>query len=612
MISDEDIRRVREATDLVALVSETVVLRQKGREYWGRCPFHDEKTPSFKVDPRSQLYHCFGCHAGGDAYGFVMRTQNMEFQDAVRYLADRANITLAETQGGFSQGKRARLLEIMQASAEFYAQHLLRSKERGAAAARSYLSGRNMGSELAKQWQLGYAPGNASLSEYLHKKGYTLEECLDANVVAKGQRGQSRDRFYERVMFPVADLHGRIIAFGGRRIDSGEPKYLNTSETPLFHKRESLYAIDRAKAKISETGTAIVVEGYTDTIAMHAAGFTNTVATLGTALTMQHLKLLNRFAKKVIYLFDGDEAGKRAATRAAELITRDITPEAGIFRISLNVAELPPGTDPAELLAQRGASALQESLDKAKPLISYALEQSLSGMELATPEGRTEALRRALTVLLPIRGSILADRYIADELALSVGEDYTKVQAMFNNMQAPRGAAADEEEKPASTPLEPLRETPGGGAAETSLQNELLLLYIEYPEVRELLSQAFNKISWSSTELAQLAQGLGASERQAPSDELYALALSLVPSYAPVLSAGLQRSFAGSARDYAQLLMHMLREKQLLNEIALARIAYARANTQAEGAAHFKVIAEKQSELAQIRERLSQIPKTLV
>jgi DNA primase len=650
VISDEDIRRVREATDLVDLVSETVVLQRRAREFWGRCPFHEEKTASFKVDPRSQLYHCFGCHAGGDAYGFVMHTQDMKFIDAVRYLADRAHITLTETHGAKSQGKRARLLELMAASAQYYSLQLLRTSAPGAEAARSYLSGRAMGTKIAKNWQLGYAPGGTQLLGHLRSKGFTLEECLDANVVLKASNGRPRDRFYARVMFPVADLLGNIIAFGGRIIDEGEPKYLNSSETLLFHKRETLYALDKAKATITSRGTAIVVEGYTDTIAMHEAGYTNTVATLGTALTLQHLKLLNRFAKKVIYLFDGDEAGKRAAVRAAELITEDITPEAGRFRVQLEVAELPPGTDPAELLAQQGAAALQVILDTSQPLLKYALQQSLRNADLTSPEGRSAALRSALTVLLPIRGSILATSYIAEELVSQLGVDYSAALSLFNSMQAPRARETDNErgsrasgEASGTTSSRATRRAYGSAARETvagaseadaayadtgsgrgqtasatsasgivtvvGLENELILLFIEHAEVRSLLARAFERIAWSSEELASLAQGLSAADREQTSGELYALALQLAPSYAPMLSAGLRQEFSGEITDYARLLMYMLRETQLQDEITLAKIAYAKLAQSTEGEDTFKEIADKQLELATIRERLAEIPK---
>lgn len=644
MISDDDIRRVREATDLVELVQETVVLKQSGREFWGRCPFHDEKTPSFKVDPRSQLYHCFGCNAGGDSFGFVMRSQNMEFLDAVRYLASRANIELVESQGTVKQGQRARLLQLMDVSANFYSALLLRSHERGAEAARAYLSRRNMGLETARHWQLGYAPGNRQLLEHLQSQGFSAQECLDANVAAVARQWQQpeqsqdrlQDRFFERVMFPVADLQGQTIAFGGRVMTNKEPKYLNSSETLLFRKRETLYGLDKAKATISAQGVAIVVEGYTDTIAMHAAGFTNTVATLGTALTLAHLKLLNRFAKKVIYLFDGDEAGKRAAVRAAELITPDITPEAGRFRVLLEVAELPTGMDPADFLAQQGPAAMQETLDESTPLLRYAIRQSLRTADLSSPEGRNAALRAALFVLLPVRGSVLANTYIADELAPQLGADYAQALALFNSLPKPReigrsgqaqagsvgaqaaaaaaGRAADAQARVVSPGSMPTQQpdADAGRASMADLQNDLLVLYIEYPEVRKLLAQAFASIPWSGEWLPLLARTLLASDIAAESEELYAALLDAAPAYAPVLAAGQKQDFSGSPKDYADLLLYMLRLEQIQNEIALAKIAYGKESAGARKDALFEEIANKQAQLAEIREKMAEVPKTLL
>ncbi|MDR2109355.1 MAG: DNA primase, partial [Coriobacteriales bacterium] len=335
--TDEDIRKVREATDLVALIGERVVLKPRNREFWGNCPFHNEKTPSFKVDPASQFYHCFGCGESGDAITFVRKIDNLDFPDAVRYLAERANIELHES-GAVQSGHKARLFKVMEQTVAFYHRQLMRVKSPETDAARAYLGSRAMSGEVARDWQLGYAPGSGSLVRELSAAGFSRADMLDANVAVDGRGGRLRDRFFNRVIFPISDLQGRPIALGGRVLNDGEPKYLNTSDTALFSKGTTLYALSRAKAAITATGTAIVVEGYTDTIAMHAAGFTNTVATLGTALTAEHLKKLARFARRLVYLFDGDAAGQRAADRASALITRDITPESGSRPIELLVA----------------------------------------------------------------------------------------------------------------------------------------------------------------------------------------------------------------------------------------------------------------------------------
>jgi len=427
VISEEDIRRVRDSIDLTELVSETVVLKRKGRLFWGRCPFHAEKTPSFKVDPATQLWHCFGCGLGGDAFGFVMRTENVDFPDAVRELAERAHVEIHETAGGPAPGLRDRLTGACEAAAGAYQRVLLKSQDPGAQKARAYLAERGFGSDVAKKFGLGYAPGRGALVRELGLAGFSESELVDANLALRSDSGQLRDRFYERIMFPIRDVQGRCVGFGGRALGAAEPKYLNTQETPAFHKSRNLYNIDRARNEIVRAGTAIVVEGYTDVIALVEAGVANVVATLGTALTREHMKLLGRFAKHVVYLFDGDEAGLRAADRAVEFIGFDITPEAGTERIDLDVAVIPGGRDPADFVAEEGEAALRALVRDAVPLVQFALDRRLARHDLTRPEGRTAALRDAAQVLTAVRGSLLAHdytNYLADRLMV----DFNTVQ----------------------------------------------------------------------------------------------------------------------------------------------------------------------------------------
>ncbi|MCR4870268.1 MAG: DNA primase, partial [Atopobiaceae bacterium] len=257
MISDEDIQRVRQATNIVDLVSETVMLKQRGQEYWGCCPFHNEKTPSFKVSPATGLWHCFGaCQTGGDAISYIRKRDNLEFADAVRALAEKAGIEISEDARGSQGPKRNRLIEALTEAESFYHTQLMRGKSEGAASARSYLSGRGFGSVICKKWGLGYAPGRGALVSHLRSKGFTPAEINAANLSVERSR-RLADRFYERAMFPIHDDQGRTIAFGGRVLGKGEPKYLNSSETPVFHKSKNLYALDRAKERITATGTAI-------------------------------------------------------------------------------------------------------------------------------------------------------------------------------------------------------------------------------------------------------------------------------------------------------------------------------------------------------------------
>lgn len=413
-ISDEDIQRVREASDIVAVIGERVPVKQRGRDFWCCCPIHNEKTPSLKIDPALQLWHCFGCGAGGDIFGYVMKTEDMSFPEAVRRLAERAHIDIAETGGGRgpSSSRKARLKGICAATAEFYHAQLMRNPAQPAADARAYLGGRGLGGEVPKRWNLGFAPGNGALVRHLSSKGFKPDEMVEANVATKGRDGRLRDRFFNRVIFPIADVQGDCIAFGGRVIGKGEPKYLNSQETPIFHKSQVLYGLDQAKAAMAATGVAVVVEGYTDVIALHEGGLKNAVATLGTALTMRHIRVLGRHAqKKVVYLFDGDAAGQRAADRALAFIDDSMTPEAGKNRLEICAVTLPDNLDPAEFVAARGADALRGLVDDAQPLLKYGIERRLAAHDLSTAEGRTRALSEALGVLAPIKDSLLAKDY---------------------------------------------------------------------------------------------------------------------------------------------------------------------------------------------------------
>lgn len=424
-IPEDDIRRVREASDLVSIAGERVVLRQRGRDFWGCCPFHNEKSPSFKIDPSTQLWHCFGCGEGGDVFSFVMKLDDIGFVDAVRELARRAGIQITEAPGAaMNRGKKARLKEVCNASAEFFHTQLMRGRGPKVDEARSYLAGRDLGGEVPKKWQLGFAPGSGSLVAYLSSKGFKAKEMIEANVAVEGRGGGARDRFYERIMFPIRDVDGDVIAFGGRVVGKGEPKYLNSQETPIFHKSEVLFGLDKAKAAMASTGVAIICEGYTDVIMMHEAGVTNVVATLGTALTVQHIRVLSRHAKhKIVYLFDGDEAGQRAADRAARFIDESMLPEAGRKQVDLCAVTLPDNLDPADFVVQRGGEAIQELIDNAVPLLRYAIDRKLRGRNLVDFGEKGRALTEVLELLAPIKHSVLAQEYagyIADCLQLDV------------------------------------------------------------------------------------------------------------------------------------------------------------------------------------------------
>ncbi len=417
MITDEDKERVRQATDFLQLVSETVELRRRGADWWGCCPFHHEKSPSFHINPSTGLWKCFGCGLGGDVFDYVMKRENLEFPDAIRYLADRTGIELVEERGTQRGPKRNRLKECVEAAEKYYATLLNRGRGRGPAEGRAYLSARGYNSSVCRKWGLGYAPGHGMLVAQLASLGYTSEEMLAADL-AVNRNDRLADRFYDRVMFPIKDEQGHTIAFGGRVLNDAKPKYLNTKETPIFHKGKQLFGFDKAKEHIAARGEAIVCEGYTDVIAMHEAGFPIAVAALGTSFSLDHVRLLARFARRIICMFDGDAAGQRAADRAIQYLDKS--------EADLRCVVLPDGLDPAEFLAAHRPSEMEEVLAKARPLMSFVIENRLAQVGPSSPVGlRASVLDDLATVLAPLRDSYAFDAYardVADRLGFAVDD----------------------------------------------------------------------------------------------------------------------------------------------------------------------------------------------
>ena len=650
MITEEEISQVRSATDLVALIGTRTVLKQRRNEFWGCCPFHNEKTPSFKVDPVSQFYYCFGCGESGDAFTFTMKTENVDFPDAVRLLAQRANIELSEEAANPQRGRKARILALVAATTAFYHQQLMRVKSPKADAARAYLGSRGMSGDVAKLWALGFAPGGGQLVRQLQTQGYTAQEMLDADVAryASGSGGRLVDRFYDRVIFPIHDLQGRPIAFGGRVFlpdDESPAKYLNSAETVLFKKRDNLYAVDKAKAYIVNLGFTIVVEGYTDTIALHKAGFQNTVATLGTALTAEHLKLLARFAERVVLLFDGDEAGHRAADRALDLIGSALAPTAtDSRRADVYVALLPGNHDPADYIEAEGAEALGAVLKDAVPLVRYGLDRTLERFAIYQPEQRSRAEAAVLQILLPLKNTALASDYISylsDRFNLSEIAE-TEMRQRFERMTPVRRPA--NEVPSSSTGTAPVTDTQTGrtGAAAdtttaatgdgarfssaypagsesmmsrdaaaakiTSLERELLFLFIEHPELRVQLAPALQSTIWVSEMHGQLAAALlemNQSKIFSSASECLAVLTARLPVAAASLSAARLREYTSvDPVRLADLLLFSLRETKL--EAAISRINGERralSDDDPRKQQLFYELVPLQQELAELRKR---------
>jgi DNA primase len=396
-IPDEVIENVRQHFDIVDVISEYVSLKRTGRSFVGLCPFHSEKTPSFSVSPDKQIFHCFGCGVGGNLFSFYMMIENVSFVEAVTHFAGRAGISISYEEVGEEESeeavRRKKWFTANELAAKFY-HHILMNTKAGEPAL-AYLQGRGLTLATIEKFQLGYAPNSWNvLLRFLKKRGFS-EDCLEeAGLLSRSQTDPPRwyDRFRHRVMFPIQDSQGRVVGFGGRVMDDTQPKYLNTPETALFHKGRHLYNFHRARQAIRQSKQAILLEGYMDVIAAFQAGTTNVVAALGTALTPEQARLLNRNAEEIIMVYDGDRAGQNAALRNAEVIR-----EAGG---NPRVVVLPDGMDPDDLIRKYGNEAFERMIrERALSLTSFRLQKLREESRLSTQEGLVRFLSEAVRII---------------------------------------------------------------------------------------------------------------------------------------------------------------------------------------------------------------------
>ncbi|GAA3475117.1 DNA primase [Nonomuraea roseola] len=416
-IRDVDIALVRERSPIADVIGEHIQLRNAGGgNLKGLCPFHDEKSPSFNVTPERGMYFCFGCGEGGDVITFVEKIEHLSFHESVERLAQRAGIQLQYEQGGYvpkrDQGERARLLEAHRVAAEFYVERLFAPE---AAPGRRFLSERGFERADAELFGVGYAPNEwEALTRHLLGKGFTAQEIVKGGLAKEGRRGPM-DRFRGRLMWPIRDATGDVIGFGARKLlDTDEgPKYLNTPESPLYKKSQVLYGIDLAKREISKRSQAVIVEGYTDVMACHLAGVPTAVATCGTSFGEEHIKMLRRFlldqsstTGEVIFTFDGDAAGQKAALRAFADEQKFVT--------QTYVAVQADGLDPCDLRVKQGDAAVRDLVASREPLFQFAIRSTISRYDLRTNEGKIAALDAAAPIVAGIKDSGLRKRYAID------------------------------------------------------------------------------------------------------------------------------------------------------------------------------------------------------
>ncbi len=408
MISKETIEQVLLRNDAETVIGSYVSLRRAGSNLKGLCPFHSEKTPSFTVYPQDNSFYCFGCGAGGDVITFIRKRENLDYPDAVEFLAQRAGITIVKDERGASYSPtpkfdRGRMFRMNTDAAKYFHARLLDGTTKSREALEYFTNQRGLSMAVIKHFGLGYAPDSFDeFSKYMLARGYTYDELVAGFLVGRSDRGGYYDAFRNRVMFPIIDVSGNVIAFGGRVMDDSKPKYKNSSDTPVFKKSRNLFALNFARLSCSET--MILCEGYMDVIAMHAAGFTNAVATLGTAITSEQARMMSRYTKKVIISYDADEAGQKAAMRAIKMLS-----DVGL---DVTILKVPGAKDPDEYIKTYGADKFRSLLENSKSRFEYNAENILSKYDINLPQDKIKALHEMEKLISETYSSAERDIYI--------------------------------------------------------------------------------------------------------------------------------------------------------------------------------------------------------
>lgn len=496
-IKQSDIEELKQRVNIADVVGDYVTLKNAGvGSLKGLCPFHDERSPSFHVRPQVGYYHCFGCGESGDVYSFVQKMDHLSFTEAIERLAQRINFELHYEEGGgqSSRVSKSRLLAANSAAADFYVSQLSSPE---ATEARSFLGKRGFDKNAAEQFGIGYAPKAWNeLRDHLVEKGFTHDELTEVGLVSRGEKG-IYDRFRGRVIWPIRDTTSQVIGFGARKLyeDDPGPKYLNTPETPVYHKAQVLYGLDLAKKQISKLRQVVVVEGYTDVMAAHLSGVETAVATCGTSFGEEHIKLIRRIMGddsglgEVIFTFDPDAAGEKAALRAFSQEQR--------FAAQTYVAVAPEGLDPCDLRIAQGEQAVRELMTRKIPMFEFVLRQILKNYNLDTVEGRAAALREAAPVIADIRDKALKPGYTR-ELARLIGVDVSEATVAVSQasrksrsagMASTSTGAKEGYAAPSDTQSESHNETPQGlrvfelkNDPSTRLEKEALMALIQFPQ----------------------------------------------------------------------------------------------------------------------------------
>ncbi|MBL7068460.1 MAG: DNA primase [Candidatus Omnitrophica bacterium] len=399
------IDQVRERTDIAEVISKYIPLKKAGRNYRALCPFHHEKTPSFMVSPAKQIYHCFGCGAGGNVFNFLIKYERVEFPEAVRELAKNAGVTIPETSSAGAQKSSLteKLHVLNKLVADFYCENL--RKGQAQAVSKNYLVKRNINQNLIERFMLGYAPKSWNgLLDFLKKKGYDESVLQKSGLIIEGRNGKFFDRFRDKIMFPISDVKGRIKGFGSRALDNSMPKYMNSPDTFIYNKGNHLYGLNLSWEEIRDKNSVVVVEGYTDLLTPFQHGIKNIAASLGTALTLEQIRLLKRYTNNIVILFDSDQAGENATLRSLDLLVEE--------DVKVKVVQLPKGEDPDSFINKNGPDKFKELLNSAQDLFDYKLNLLLSRHNAADLEGKALVANEMLPLISKIKNAILQSGYL--------------------------------------------------------------------------------------------------------------------------------------------------------------------------------------------------------
>ena len=477
--SDDIIEEVRSKNDIVDVVSQYVRLTKKGNSYFGLCPFHNEKTPSFSVTPGKQMYYCFGCGAGGNVFNFIMEYENYTFGEALKYLADRAGVELPKIEYSREVRQKAQekaeLLEINKQAAQYFYYQLRTEKGQTGL---DYLKNRGLSEETMRKFGLGYSDrAGGGLYRYLKAKGYPDDRLRGSGLFNVDERHGMYDKFWNRVIFPIMDVNNRVIGFGGRVMGDAKPKYLNSPETKIFDKSRNLYGLNIARA--TRKKYLILCEGYMDVISMHQAGFTNAVASLGTALTSGHASLLKRYTQEVLLLYDSDEAGIRAALRGIPILR-----EAGV---NSRVVSLKPYKDPDEFIRNMGPEAFEQRLEEARDSFLFRVEVAENEFSMNDPQGQNQFFERCAQMLLELKDELERNLYIDAVVKIYRGRYGISSEDLRKrvNTLALKGTPAEHRTQPKSgSPEKKKKES----ASDTS-QKLMLTWLVTYPKIFDKVAQ---------------------------------------------------------------------------------------------------------------------------